>query len=305
MQQITRAAVLGAGTMGAAIAAHLANAGFTVQLLDAVPDSLTPAETARGLSLASPQVRNRFGLAGLERVRAARPPALFSSEVIQRIRVGNVEDDLSRLAKVDWIIEAVTERLEVKQALLDRVEQYRRPGTIVSSNTSGLPISQIAIGRSGDFRAHFLGTHFFNPPRAMKLLEVTPTAATRPEVVDTIRLIGERDLGKGVVVCNDTPNFVGNRVFTFDLTFALAYALENGYTIEEVDLLTGPLVGRPRTATFRLLDLVGIDVMALVGDNLYPRIPDDETRDLLRSPGASKLIQTMVERGWLGNKSGT
>ena len=303
MKQISRAAVLGAGTMGAAIAAHLANAGLTVQLLDAVPESLTPAETARGLTLASRAVRNRFALAGLDRVRTARPPAIFSAEVLQQISVGNVADDLAGLASADWIIEVVSERLDVKRALLDRIEEHRPPGAIVSTNTSGLPIGQIAEGRSGDFRAHFLGTHFFNPPRAMKLLEVTPIADTLPEVLETICRFGERDLGKGVVVCKDTPNFIGNRIFSFDLTFTLAYALEHGYTIEEVDLLTGPLIGRPRTATFRLLDLVGLDIMAAVGQNLYPRIPDDETRDLLQNQRSNALIAAMLERGWLGNKS--
>jgi 3-hydroxyacyl-CoA dehydrogenase len=200
MRQLTRAAVLGAGTMGAAIAAHLANAGLTVTLLDAVPETLLPTETARGLDLASPTVRNRLAQAGLDRVRTARPPAIFSSEVLRRISIGNTTDDLASLARADWIVEVVTERLDVKRALLERVEEHRRPGTIVSSNTSGLPIGQIAEGRSADFRAHFLGTHFFNPPRVMKLLEVTPIANTLPEVLATMRLVGERDLGKGVVV---------------------------------------------------------------------------------------------------------
>jgi len=282
MKQINRVAVLGAGTMGAGIAAHLANAGRAVLLLDAVPGELAAAETGRGLTLSHPQVRNRLALAGLERLKTARPAALFSPAVAAQITPGNVEDDLARLADVDWIIEAVTERLEVKQSLLARVEAARQPGTIVSSNTSGLPIGQIAEGRSAEFKQHVLGTHFFNPPRQMKLLEVTPIPETLPDVVETISQLGERDLGKGVVICKDTPNFIGNRIFTFDLTFGLLYALQHGYTIEEVDLLTGPLIGRPRTATFRLLDLVGIDVMALVSVNLYPRLPDDETRARMR-----------------------
>jgi len=289
--------------MGAAIAAHLANAGRTVLLLDAVPSGLTPAEQARGLTLQHPPVRNRLSLAGLERVKSARPPALFTAETAHLITCGNVEDDLSKLADADWIVEAVTERPDVKRALYERIESIRRPGTIVTSNTSGLPIGQLAAGRSDDFKAHFLGTHFFNPPRQMKLLEVTPIPETSPETLETIARVGEHDLGKGVVVCKDTPNFIGNRVFTFDLSFALDYALEQGYTVEEVDLLTGPLIGRPRTATFRLLDLVGIDVMALVDENLYPRIPDDESRELLRSPRMTGLVRTMVERGWLGNKT--
>jgi 3-hydroxyacyl-CoA dehydrogenase len=304
VRQINSGAVIGAGTMGAAIAAHLANAGRSVLLLDAVPTSLTPAEQARGLSVKHPQVRNRLALAGLDRVQRASPPALFSPAVAQRIAVGNVDDDLGKLAEVDWIVEAVTERLDVKQSLLAKVEAVRRPGTIVTSNTSGLPIGQIAEGRSADFRAHFLGTHFFNPPRHMKLLEVTPTPDSRPDVLETIVRIAERDLGKGVVICKDTPNFIGNRIFTFDLTFSLAYALDHDYTVEEVDLLTGPLIGRPRTATFRLLDLVGIDVMGLVSQNLLPRIQTDESRDLLTHPATGRLIQTMVERQWLGNKTG-
>ncbi|HUX86336.1 MAG TPA: 3-hydroxyacyl-CoA dehydrogenase/enoyl-CoA hydratase family protein, partial [Chloroflexota bacterium] len=178
------------------------------------------------------------------------------------------------------------------------------PGTIVTTNTSGLPIVQIAEGRSDDFRTSFLGTHFFNPPRAMKLLEVIPTSATKPSVVETIRRVGEYDLGKGVIVCKDTPNFIGNRLFTLDLTFAIEFALEHGYTVEEVDLLTGALIGRPKTATFRLLDLIGVDVMAFVAQNLYPRVPHDESRELLRAPHGTRLVQALQERGWLGNKSG-
>lgn len=303
MSRINRAAVIGAGTMGAAIAAHLANSGRPVLLLDAVPTELTAAEAARGLTLSHPSVRNRLALSGLDRVKNARPPALFTADTARLIATGNVEDDLGRLSDVDWIVEAVTERIDVKRSLFERIEAVRSPGTIVSSNTSGLPIGQIADGRSIDFRAHFLGTHFFNPPRQMKLLEVTPTPDTLPEVTATIREIGERDLGKGVVLCKDTPNFIGNRLFTFDIVFALVYAIEHGYTVEEVDLLTGPLIGRPRTGTFRLLDLIGLDVMSMVGDNLYPNVPGDESRELLRSPRLSGLTRPMLERGWLGNKA--
>lgn len=304
MQQITRAAVIGAGTMGAAIAAHLANAGRPVLLLDARADQATPDEAARGLTANDSPVRDRLAFVGLARVRAARPPALFTAATADLITCGNVEDDLDKLGTVDWIIEAITERLEVKRPLLAKIDAARRPGSIVSSNTSGLPISQLAEGRSDDFRAHFLGAHFFNPPRQMKLLEVTPIASTLPEVVETIWQIGERDLGKGVVVCKDTPNFISNRILTFDAMFAIDYALQHGYTIEEVDLLTGPLIGRPRTATFRLFDLIGIDVMAMVGENLYPNIPTDESRELFRSPRLTNLFKTLRERGWLGNKTG-
>jgi 3-hydroxyacyl-CoA dehydrogenase len=304
MQPICQVAVIGAGTMGAAIAAHLANAGRTVLLLDIPSAEPTPAEAARGLGPGDPSVRNRIALAGLERVRTARPPALFTPETARRITCGNIEDDLPRLAEADWIIEAVTEQLAVKREVFARIDAVRRPGAIVSSNTSGLPIYQLAVGRSDDFRAHFLGTHFFNPPRQMKLLEVTPTAETRPDVVETICRLAERDLGKGVVICKDTPNFIGNRIFSMDLTFTILYALEHGYTVEEVDLLTGPLIGRPRTGTFRLLDLVGVDVMAMVGENLYPNIPTDESREILRAPRLIGLLQGMRDQGLLGNKTG-
>jgi len=304
MTEISRVAVIGAGTMGAGIAGHLANSGRSVLLLDALPPRLLPEEVVRGLTLADREVRDRLARDGRERILHSRPPALFSPAVAERIAIGNVEDDLDKLTDVDWIVEAVTERLEVKRALLSRIEPVRQPATIVSSNTSGLPITQIADGRSPDFQAHFLGTHFFNPPRQMKLLEVTPTPATLPEVVETICRVGERDLGKGIVRCKDTPNFIGNRVFTFDILFSVAYALDHRYTVEEVDQLTGLLLGRPRTATFRLLDLIGVDVMALIAQNLSPRVPDDESRAILTHPQLLPLLETLVQRGWLGNKAG-
>lgn len=304
MKTITRVAVVGAGTMGAAIAAHLANSGRAVLLLDAAPEQLSAAEAARGLTLDQREVRDRLARAGLERVQRTKPPAFLTAETAQLITCGNVEDDLAQLDEVDWIIEAITERLDVKRALYERIDALRRPGTIVSSNTSGLPISQLVEGRSDDFQAHFLGTHFFNPPRQMKLLEITPIASTLPSVVEAICQVGERDLGKGIVICKDTPNFISNRIGTMDLSVAVLHALEHGYTVEEVDLLTGPLIGRPRTGTFRLLDLIGVDVMALINQNLHPRVPNDETRDRLIEPSLANLYSTMVERGWLGNKAG-
>jgi len=302
--RIDRAAVIGAGTMGAAIAAHLANVGIPVYLLDIVPDRLTPDEEKRQLSLAHPAVRNRIVKAGFERMKQAKPANFVSEAAAERVTLGNLEDNFDWVGQVDLIIEAIIEHLPTKQALMARIETTRKPGSIVTSNTSGLPISAIAEGRSADFKAHFLGTHFFNPPRYLRLLEVIPTADTSPEVRDFMVRFGERTLGKGVVVCKDTPNFIGNRLMSISAAYALNYVLENGYTVEEIDAITGPLVGRPKTATFRLMDLVGIDVSAFVARNLYDLIPHDPYREILRAPKLTQLRQTMMERGWLGNKSG-
>jgi 3-hydroxyacyl-CoA dehydrogenase len=301
--RIKSVAVIGAGTMGAGIAAQVANAGLPVLLLDITPAELTPEEKAKGLALNSPAVRNRIVQAGFDRARKARPAAFMSQVAERLVRLGNIEDDLIKVAEADWIIEAIIEQLEPKQALMARIEAVRKPGSIVSSNTSGLPIASIAAGRSDDFKHHFLGTHFFNPPRYMKLLEIIPTAETDPALVQTISHFAEDRLGKGVVLCKDTPNFIGNRLFSISNAFAVNYGLENGYTIQEVDDLTGPLLGRPKTATFRLLDLVGIDVAAYVAQNLYGLIPDDPYRETLRGP-FEKLLGQLTGRKWLGNKSG-
>ena len=247
---ITRAAVVGAGTMGAAIAALLANAGIPVVLLDAVPEKLTPDEEKRGLTLQHPAIRNRLVRAGLDRCLKASPANFAAPEFAERIWTGNTEDDLHKLSSVDWIVEAIYENLDAKQALLAKIESVRKPSSIVSSNTSGLPITKIGEGRGAEFRAHFLGTHFFNPPRYLKLLEVIPTAGTDPAVVAFVKSFAERVLGKGVVICKDTPNFVGNRIGSLPSAFTQNYIHEHGYTVEEVDALTGPLIGNPKTATF-------------------------------------------------------
>jgi 3-hydroxyacyl-CoA dehydrogenase len=289
--------------MGAGIAAQVANAGLPVLLLDIAPAELTPEEKAKGLTLESPAVRNRVVQAGFERARKARPAAFMSPAAERLVKLGNIEDDLAKVAEADWIIEVIIEQLEPKQALMARIEAVRKPGSIVSSNTSGLPIASIAAGRTDEFKRHFLGTHFFNPPRYMKLLEVIPTAETDPALVQTISQFAEERLGKGVVLCKDTPNFIGNRLFSISNAFAVNYGLENGYTVQEVDDLTGPLLGRPKTATFRLLDLVGIDVAAYVAQNLYGLIPDDPYREMLRGP-FEKLLGQLIDRKWLGNKSG-
>ena len=297
---IRRVAVLGAGTMGAAIAAHCANAGLPVYLLDLAPDRLTPEEEARGLSLEHPAVRNRIVRAGFERMVQARPPNLFSPATADLITLGNFADNFAWVGEADWIVEAIVERLEPKRELLARVEAVRKPGSIVSSNTSGIPLHQIAAGRSEEFRRHFLGTHFFNPPRYLKLLEVIPTADTGPAVVERVRAFAQRVLGKGVVVTKDTPNFIANRLGSYGMA-AIRRALEQGFTVEEVDALTGPLVGRPKTATFRLADLAGLDIMVGVNENLYQAVPHDESRAEFRTP---PQLRRMLAAGRLGNKTG-
>lgn len=301
MTHIKKVAVIGAGTMGGGIAAHCANAGLPVVLLDVIPTTLLPEEEARGLTLDSKAVRNRVVATGLERIKKSRPAALFSPERAQQITIGNIEDNLELIADADWIVEAIIEQLEPKRALMERIEQVRKPGSIVSSNTSGIPIGSIAAGRSEEFRQHFLGTHFFNPPRYLHLLEVIPTTDTLPEVRDTIRHFAENQLGKGVVICKDRPNFIGNRIFTYTGQVAVTYAINNGYSVEEIDSLTGELIGNPKTATYRLIDLVGLDIMLHVTRNLYEAVPEDEEREMFRIPEA---LEQMQARGWLGNKSG-
>jgi 3-hydroxyacyl-CoA dehydrogenase len=277
---IRRVAVLGAGTMGAAIAAHAANAGLAVDLLDLDRD------TVQG---------------GFERMLAARPAALASPRLADRIRLGSFEEDFDRVADADWVVEAIVERLEPKQELLARVEKTMGSGATISSNTSGLPLASLAEGRSDDFRRRFLGTHFFNPPRYLKLVELIPTADTDPEVLEGMRAFVERVLGKGAVVAKDTPNFIANRLGSFAGMHDVRYALEHGYSIEEVDALTGPLVGRPKTATFRLFDQVGLDIMVDVAGNLYELAPEDESREVLPAP---EPLRRMLEARKLGNKTG-
>jgi len=301
--EIRRAAVIGSGTMGGGIAAHLANIGIPVELLDIAPRELTAEEQARGLTLESPEVRNRIVKAGWERVVGARPAALTVPENAELVRLGNLEDHFDRLANVDYIIEVIVENLAIKQSLMARIDAIRQPTAIIATNTSGLPIHQIAEGRSDGFRQHFLGMHFFNPPRYLKLLEVIPHSDTKSEVLEAMRSFAENELGKGVVLCKDTPNFIGNRLFSIGGTYEFLYALENGYSISEVDSLMSPLVGRPKTGVFRLLDLVGLDVMGHVGRNLYELIPDDESRELLVEPQVENVVQKMLAAGRLGNKT--
>jgi len=295
--QIQKAVVIGSGTMGAALAAHLANAGVAVTLLDIVPGDAPEGDTA---------ARNKIVTEGWERCLRARPANLMASDLQTLVRLGNLEDDFSALAQADWILEAIVEDLKIKQILMERIDMARGPESIVSTNTSGIPVRDIAKGLSKGFRKHFLGTHFFNPPRYLKLLEIIPTEDTSKEVIEFLSWFGEYRLGKGVVLCKDTPNFIGNRVGFGTGAFGLDYILKKGYSVDEVDLLTGPLIGRPRTATFRLIDLVGIDVWDHVAKNLQPLIPHDNlAQEYLAAAAPNTLIATMMERNWLGNKTRT
>ncbi len=277
---IRTAAVLGAGTMGAQIAAHLANAGVPTRLID-----LTP-ELARD---------------GLERAARLKPDPFFTPDARRLVTTGGFDDGLPGLGACDWILEAVVERLDVKQALFARVERVRRPGSIVSSNTSGIPIAALGAGRSDEFRRHFLGTHFFNPPRYLHLLEVIPTADTDPSVVDSLRWFADHVLGKGVVVARDTPNFIANHIGLYGVLRVFDALATGRFTIEEIDAITGPVLGRPASATFRTLDLAGLDVVAHVVDNLAERLTTEEARRAFALP---PLVAELVRRGWTGEKAG-
>ena len=302
---ISHVTVIGAGTMGAAIAGHLANAGISSHLLDIAPAELTREEQANGLTLEDRAVRNRIVLAGFERMTQARPASLFSPELAELITLGNVEDDLeAAVARSDWIIEAIVERPRPKQELMARLDAIAPADAIISTNTSGIPIHIISAGCSKAFRERFLGTHFFNPPRYLRLLELIRGQVTDPAIIADMKAFAEKRLGKGVVIARDVPNFVGNRMFSYIISSLLEFAVANDYTVEEVDRLTGTLIGRPKTATFRLLDVVGIDVAALVGEHLYDMIPDDEDREALRGPLGSEVLMTLLQNGLLGAKSG-
>ncbi len=292
MREIRKVAVLGAGTMGARIAAHLANAGVPALLLDIVSPGAGN----------EPKARNRLAEAGITAALKSRPPAFFIPENARLITPGNFEDHVAQLRDCDWIVEAVVEDCAAKRALYERIEAVRAPGTIVSSNTSGISISSLAEGRSEDFQRHFLGTHFFNPPRYMKLLEIIPSSHTSSDAVDTVSRFGDKVLGKGVVIAKDTPNFIANRIGTFVTMNVLRIMEASSYTIEEIDALTGPAMGLPKSATFRTLDIVGLDVLIHVVENLAETLPDDERRDLFQIPD---FIRQMAERKLLGEKTGS
>src|SRR5258707_3725 len=292
-RRIEKAVVLGAGTMGSRIAEHFANAGLPCILLDIVRPNL-PADARAG-------ERNKIVRAGLDAAKKAKPAAFFTDALAEKIAVGNFDDDLARCAEADWIIEVVAENLEIKRKLLARVAQFRKPGAIVTTNPSGLPGHLIAEGMSEEFQQHWAGTHFFNPPRYLKLVEVIPGPKTSREVVETLSEFCDRRLGKGVVVAKDTPNFIANRIGTFSMLNALRLMGSLGMTVEEVDACTGPAVGWPKSARFRTADIVGLDVLVHVVKNIHETAPNDESREMYKVPA---LIEEMVKRGWLGDKTG-
>jgi 3-hydroxyacyl-CoA dehydrogenase len=290
MKRINRVAILGAGTMGARIAAHFANAGVPALLLDIVPPNTPPAADARE--------RNKFAAAGLDATKKSKPAAFFETSLSRLVTIGNFEDDLKRLADVDWIIEAVVENLDIKRALLKKVEAVRKPGTLVTTNTSGLPVAKIAEGFSQDFRRSWFGTHFFNPPRYMRLLELIPTPDADPELIETVAHFCDVQLGKVIVLAKDTPNFIGNRIGTFSVLNVIRLMQEMDFTVEEIDALTGQAIGWPRSATFRTIDLVGLDILGHVVANMTQNVHDE--RSELQLPA---FYGRMLDRKWLGDKT--
>jgi len=290
--RIEKAVVLGAGTMGSRIAAHFANAGLPCVLLDIVPPG-TPAGQAGD--------RNKIVRAGLDAAKKAKPAAFFTASLADKVEIGNFDDDLARCGEADWIIEVVAENLDIKRNLLARVAPFRKPGAIVTTNTSGLPVHLIAEAMPEDFQQHWAGTHFFNPPRYLKLVELIPGPKTSSSVIETLTDFCDRRLGKGVVIAKDTPNFIANRIGTFSMLNALRLMTSLGMTIEEVDACTGPAVGQPKSATFRTADIVGLDVLVHVVKNIYETVPNDESREIYKIP---PFIEEMVRRGWLGDKTG-
>src|SRR6476661_7004410 len=286
MKRIHKVAILGAGTMGARIAAHFANAGVPSYLLDIVPPGADGPD------------RNKIAAAGLEAAKKSKPAAFFEPALARLVTVGNFEDDLKRLSEVDWIIEAVVENLEIKRALLKKIEAIRKPGTIITTNTSGLPVGKIAEGFSDDFRRSWFGTHFFNPPRYMRLLEIIPTVETDRSALDAVVHFSDVQLGKGIVFAKDTPNFIGNRIGTFSVLNVMRLMQEMDLSIEDVDALTGPAVGWPKSATFRTIDLVGLDILGHVVNNMTGKVKDE--RSELHLPD---FYNKMLERKLLGDKT--
>ncbi|WP_312113697.1 3-hydroxyacyl-CoA dehydrogenase/enoyl-CoA hydratase family protein [Brevibacillus reuszeri] len=300
-RKIRKAAVLGSGVMGAGIAAHLANVGIPTLLLDIVPRELTEDESKKGLTLADSVVKNRIAQTGKDRLLKEKPAPLYDKKNIDLITVGNFDDHLPLLSDVDWIIEVVVENLEVKKLVFAQIEAHRKPGTIVTSNTSGVSINEMAKGRSEDFRKHFLGTHFFNPPRYLKLLEIIPSLDTDPAVVSFMSDFGEHVLGKGTVLCKDTPNFIANRIGTYGLQVSIHVMQRIGLGVDEVDALTGPVIGRPKSATFRTLDVVGLDTYVHVAGNVKNKSADEQEKAIFEVPA---FVLQMVEKRMIGQKAG-
>lgn len=297
---IRKVAVLGSGIMGSRIACHFANIGVEVLLLDIVPKELSADEQAKGLTLEHPKVRNRIVDTALQNTLKSNPSPVYNKTVINKIKTGNFTDHMKDIASCDWTIEVVVENLEIKKKVYDQVEQYRKPGTLITSNTSGIPIHMMAEGRSDDFKKHFCGTHFFNPPRYLKLLEIIPTPDTDHAIVNFLMHYGDLYLGKTTVLCKDTPAFIANRVGVYSIMALLHLVEKMDLTVEEVDKFTGPALGRPKSATFRTTDVVGLDTMINVANGLYQNAPDDEARDKFVLP---EYVKHMQANNWLGDKT--
>src|ERR1700726_152175 len=290
MKRINKVAILGAGTMGARIVAHFANAGVACYLFDIVPPNVVPGGDAT--------MRNKIAAAGLDAAKKSKPAAFMEPSLARLVSIGNFEDDLKKLAECDWIIEAVVENLDIKRSLLKKVDAVRKPGTIVTTNTSGLPVSKIAEGFPDDFRRSWFGTHFFNPPRYMRLLELIPTQEADRALIDAVTHFCDTQLGKGVVLAKDSPNFIANRIGTFSVLNVMRLMQEMDLSIEEIDALTGQTVGWPRSATFRTIDLVGLDILGHVVKNMSDNVKDE--RGDLQIPA---FFRQMLERKWLGDKT--
>ena len=287
--------------MGSRIACHFANIGVQVLLLDIAPKELSAEEAAKGLTLESPAVRNRIVNAAFQQTLKSKPASLYQAGFAANIQVGNFEDNLSGISDADWIMEVVVENLAIKKSIYERVEQFRQPGTLITSNTSGIPIHLMAEGRSADFQAHFCGTHFFNPPRYLRLLEIIPTPKTDASVIDFLLAYGETQLGKTTVLCKDTPAFIANRIGVYSMMQTMKVVEELGLTVEQVDKLTSKVVGRPKSGTFRLSDVVGLDTTVHVANNLHATLSNDESKWIFALPS---MMQKLIENKWLGDKTG-
>lgn len=298
---IRKVAVVGSGVMGSRIACHFAGIGVQVLLLDIVPKELNEAEKAKGLTPESKQFRNRIVNDALQATLKGKPSAVYTKDIIKNISTGNIDDDLPKIADCDWVIEAVIERLDIKQQIFTKIEQYRKPGTLITTNTSGIPIHLMNEGRSEDFQQHFCGTHFFNPPRYLRLLEIIPAPHTKPEVISFLMEYGDRHLGKTTVLCKDTPAFIANRVGVFGFMAVFSAMQQLGLNVDEIDTLTGTVMGRPKSATFRTGDVVGLDTLVHVAKALPENVPHDEMKDLFRLP---PFLEKMIENKWLGDKTG-
>ena len=300
-RSIKKVAILGSGIMGSRIACHFANIGVQVLLLDIAPKELNAEEEAKGLSLESPLVKNRIVNLAFQQTLKSKPASLYQAGFAANIQLGNFDDNLSGIVDADWIMEVVVENLAIKRSLYDRVEQFRKEGTLITSNTSGIPIHLMAEGRSADFQAHFCGTHFFNPPRYLRLLEIIPTPKTDPAVVEFLLAYGETQLGKATVLCKDTPAFIANRIGVYSMMQTMKVVEELGLSVEQVDKLTSKVVGRPKSGTFRLSDVVGLDTTVHVANNLLAALTEDESKSIFELPS---MMQKLMDNKWLGDKTG-